>query len=56
MTPDRLMEEALELRKQLFDLANAFALDGYGIVAVELHQSCNKILESKRILSLIFGI
>lgn len=56
MTPDKRMEEALELRKQLFDLANDFALDGYGIVAVELHQSCNKILHAKRMLGLIFGI
>lgn len=51
MTSDKRMEEALELRKQLFDLANGFALDGYGDVAVALHESGNKILLADGLLA-----
>ena len=38
-----LMKEALEIRNRLFDIANAFAGEETGGVAVGLHGACNEI-------------
>ncbi len=38
------MKRAMELRQELFSLANSFAGDETGHIAVLLHNSCNCIL------------
>ena len=42
-----LMREAMSLRDRLFDIANLFAGDETGHIAVTLHASCNSILWAK---------
>lgn len=44
------IERAMELRKELFDLANSFAGDETGHVAVLLHGACNHILWAKQVM------
>jgi len=39
-----------ELRSELFDIANAFAKEKQGVIAVELHESCNCILRALEML------
>jgi hypothetical protein len=47
---DQYRNQRLEkLHEQLFNLANEFALDGEGTVAVEIHNACNRLIEAKRI-------
>lgn len=38
------IERALEIREELFDIANSYAGDRTGHVAMMLHQACNHIL------------
>ena len=42
------MKRAMEIRAELFDLANSFAGERTGIIAVQLHGACNEILRAKR--------
>ena len=44
--PKQGIERALELRKELFGIANSFGGDETGMIAVTLHWGCNKILEA----------
>lgn len=44
------IERALELRKELFNIANSYSGDKTGLVAVTLHWGCNKILEASELL------
>lgn len=48
---DTRIKRIKELRSELFDLANSFAMEGKGQAAVELHGSCNCILRAAAILS-----
>ena len=41
---------AMELRNELFDIANSFAGEETGYVAVLLHGACNHILWAKQAL------
>lgn len=45
------MERAFEIRSELFDLANKFAIEGNGEVATHLHEACNCILRANNILN-----
>lgn len=47
---DKRVEQLTKLRSELFDLANSFAGDETGTVASELHESCNRITNSLRML------
>jgi hypothetical protein len=47
---DEKIKEALKIREQLFDMANKYALDGKGSVAVMLHEACNCILYAEKAL------
>ena len=40
------IKRAMELRSELFDIANSFSGKKTGYIAVILHQACNKILEA----------
>ena len=40
---DKRLERINEIRDELFDMANSFAGDKTGAVAVELHGACNKM-------------
>ncbi len=42
------MHRAMQLREELFNLANSFAGDEYGHIAGVLHQACNEILYAER--------
>jgi hypothetical protein len=44
------VERAMELRKEIFDIANSYAGDETGDIAVMLHQSCNCILNARQML------
>lgn len=44
------MKKAMQIRDELFDLANAFAGEETGGVAVELHRACNAILTARNLL------
>jgi len=44
------VERAMELRKEIFDIANSYAGDETGDIAVMLHQSCNCILSARQML------
>lgn len=44
------MARAMELREELFDLANSFAGDVTGEVAVQLHTACNYIVWAENTL------
>ena len=46
---DRI-NRAMEIRKELFDIANSFAGDETGDVVVMLHESCNCILYANQML------
>jgi hypothetical protein len=48
------IDEAMQLRNELFTLANGFAGDKYGLVAVYLHQACNKILAANQMLNELY--
>ena len=51
LTPTQIeqkLQRMVELRSELFDLANEFALDDNGYVAGELHESCNAILRANK--------
>jgi hypothetical protein len=50
---DKQINRAMELRKELFDIANSFAGDETGDIAIMLHESCNWILRAKQTLELI---
>ena len=41
---------ALEIRNELFDIANSYVGENTGFAAVTLHEACNKILEAERYL------
>jgi len=43
-----LIERALALRSELFDIANGLAGNETGSSAVMLHEACNCILEAER--------
>lgn len=43
------IDRALELRIELFDIANAFAVSKHGNIAVMLHESCNYIIRAGKI-------
>jgi hypothetical protein len=45
------MERAFELRSELFDLANKYALEGNGEAAGHLHEACNCVLRANNILN-----
>jgi len=47
-TEQERIDRAMELRDELFDLANSFAGDKTGTAAVLLHESCNGILRAKK--------
>ena len=49
------IEHALEIYKELFDLANSYAGNETGCVAVKLHEACNSILEANDLLKMITG-
>lgn len=40
----------MELRNELFDIANSYAGDETGSAAVSLHNACNAILRAKNYL------
>ena len=40
------MKRAQELYSELFDIANSFAGDETGSIAVNLHEACNSILRA----------
>ena len=42
-----LMNEAMQIRSRLFDIANSFGGNETGNIAVILHQACNRILDAK---------
>ena len=42
------LEKAELIRHELYDMANSFAGDEYGTVAVMLHRACNHILYAER--------
>lgn len=44
------IERMMEIHKELFDIANSYAGDKTGVVAVKLHEACNSILEANDIL------
>ncbi len=37
-----------EIRAELFTMANSYAGDEYGHIAIRLHHICNKILETNK--------
>jgi hypothetical protein len=41
---DKTIEQIKEDRDVLFELANSYAGDKYGHIAVRLHQACNALL------------
>lgn len=45
------MERAFELRSELFDLANKFALEGQGEAATHLHEAANCVLRANNVLN-----
>lgn len=45
------IDRAMELRSELFEIANSFAGDETGDVAVMLHESCNCIFRAKEVLA-----
>lgn len=45
---DANMRRAEQLRDELFDLANSFAGDAFGIVAVQLHAACNAVHRARQ--------
>lgn len=47
MTKQELMTEAMQIRDRLFDIANAFAGNETGDVAIYLHESCNWVVRAK---------
>ena len=47
---DKRIERLEEMQSELFDLANSFAGEQTGTVAAELHESCNRISNSIRML------
>ena len=44
------MERALELREELFSIANSYAGEETGYVACMLHEACNAIVRAKKTL------
>jgi hypothetical protein len=44
------IEKAINMRRELFDLANSFAGDELGEVAIYLHEACNNILRAEKAL------
>ena len=47
MSNEQKMELAMEMRSDLFELANSFAGEENGHVAVMLHEACNCIVRAK---------
>ena len=47
------IERAMELREELFKIANSFGGDTTGVVAVILHGACNSIVKAGRLLNSI---
>ncbi len=47
MNSQQIIERALEIRKELFDLANKLAGNKNGDAAVLLHGACNQIIWAK---------
>jgi len=48
MTEMQKVSRMMELREELFNLANSFAGNETGVAAVLLHESCNNILRAKK--------
>jgi len=47
---DKRIQRILEIRKELFDIANSYAGDETGTAAIYLHESCNCILSAHEYL------
>ena len=47
------IERALELRSELFDIANSFSGEETGNVAILLHEACNLIVTAECLLDAI---
>jgi hypothetical protein len=45
---DKRLERIMEIRNELFDIANSYAGDETGVIASELHRSCNCILRANK--------
>ena len=47
MNKQQTIDRALEIRQELFDLANSLAGEETGKSAVQLHEACNCILRAR---------
>lgn len=50
---DPRMARALQIKSELFDIANSFAGEKTGLVAMCLHQACNRIVQAEEELNLV---
>jgi hypothetical protein len=41
------IERVMEIREELFGIANEYAVNGSGDIAILLHQACNYVLYAK---------